>query len=1105
MTFRRSFLYLSQPLLLYLLFTASFCPHASLSTAQQLSNPALSSNPVSEYDDTLADHRLKTSAPSSVPSLVPNAEHASNDDALGKKSPQHLTEQHSKQLSKDILKERNSITTDQDKVSPSADAKEDDYAYIAFYKGEDFGTDQNAISVHINGVPASGILLYNSTMLSFRIPSDFLTDHKLFVSAFVEIRLASQRLAHLPLNVLKDAISRVSLTQYRLSASEISKRRSSLSNSYSSIPDHQSPRSLKDETDESVSTNHREVSTNELKLVNSGGESRVESPHVTNDVPVSSDVRRSDLRNDAKSHTDGSSNGVEFMGKDDNREAVNNDESLKTELKKEKNQQNSANDDVYDDDGISAKAASATNKVKPDDMDSPADMDMNVEHDKRVEVLIRQANELLLSNRIQSNRKAVVLLEQAHEAGNVTASTVLGSIYLAAPAGVPRDLEKASFYLQKASGAGFPDAQALLGFLYASGFAAPHVPVHIGAALLLWTFAAEGGSVIARMALAYRYFTGTDVPEDCPRSSALYKSVADEVYENIMKENAAHKRPRTPGWDEDASTYEIIPPKGYNLPRAERRHLTEEGVRRIVGENHEIVQYYQHSADRGDPSSQLIMGQLYYYGAEGLPQNPERARRLFKQAAEVGRAEAHAHLGYMDLREGKNESAVKHLNEAATHDERLGLHGMGYVLLRGIGGKKDPKQAVKYFHRAAEKKHPEAMFNLGVLYAKGVGVPAQSPVDSFKYFTGASGYGHLQSNYKVGTMMLKGLVPATEDCRGGTGHLKFVAEQGMWTNVLSRALRAYERNQYSDALYRYLLAAHVGIEVGQYNAAFMYEHGTVENVDGYPKKFFERGKEVWKGRLIESERDERKILVEKALELYQMSASQNEPEAMVRLGDLAFGEAKDYKRAALAYEQAVRLRNAEAIFNLGMMHARGYGMNADKHMAKRYFDQAMESDADAKIPATIALFLLQYSDHLGELWSKVIDHVEKVKDSLFYFVRFDNEMPAGSEKEIAVAEKQTKRKSTNDKEILPENGTFISFRSLLDLIYTMDVFAISVLLGLLVIVVNARQRRILEVNRNIMDEDQNEPDGHEPAEHQREAREGAPRDVDGVQPLDGQA
>jgi SEL1 protein len=43
------------------------------------------------------------------------------------------------------------------------------------------------------------------------------------------------------------------------------------------------------------------------------------------------------------------------------------------------------------------------------------------------------------------------------------------------------------------------------------------------------------------------------------------------------------------------------------------------------------------------------------------------------------------------------------------------------------------------------------------------------------------------------------------------------------------------------------------------------------------------------------------------------------------------------------------------VLHLGYMHEHGEGLPFDLHLAKRYYDQALETDSDAKLPVMLAL------------------------------------------------------------------------------------------------------------------------------------------------------
>lgn len=546
------------------------------------------------------------------------------------------------------------------------------------------------------------------------------------------------------------------------------------------------------------------------------------------------------------------------------------------------------------------------------------------------------------------------LRKEANE-GNSFAMANLAAIYLSGDYdGVPRDLPAAVQLLRTAASVGNADAQALLAFLHASGFARPLVPKNVGKALLMWEFAAKGGSLYAKLALAFRYFTGVDVAEDCEAAASLYEQVAS----NVLKQGSKRKR-RKATVDEFS---DIEPPMSSEITDASRSRLHDD-MEPINSKNQkDVVQYYQHAARRGDTHAQVVIGNLYYYGGAGLPQDLQEARRQFQNAANGGFTDAHAHLGYMDLRAGRNISAYEHLTKAAENGSKMGHHGLGVMYMKGVGVDKNPKRALFHFEKAAQMKVPEAMYYLGAMYYDGEGVP-RNLKKAIEFFKDAANHDHLKAHYMIGYMSWHGIVPASADCAAASRSFKLVAEQGIWNKILGRALAAYEKGQFSTALYRYLQAAHAGIEVSQFNAAYMYDRNQLAN-EPVVQVLAKPGQ----AKSLGSSNIDRPTAYQEALELYKMSASQGSSEgaplSLLRMGDLVYREHEDFEMAASAYEKAGKFQNAEALFNLGVMHAFGRGRKADANMAKRFFDDAKLADPKAFLPTTIAVVVLRYSDTL---------------------------------------------------------------------------------------------------------------------------------------------
>lgn len=851
-------------------------------------------------------------------------------------------------------------------------------AYMIIFRGRNLGNDESEIVVRINGMPVTDILLHNETTLSFLIPTQLALERKSLSSSVLEIYVGTRPAYKLPLQALENIISTVDLSKFRDQVLLVQERR----------------------------------------LRETGSQSSYSREHVDVDVDEDEDEDK-DKDKDKDDDDDDDEDGDE-----DEDEEEGADENGGEQTKVHGDYDSYDVGEGADQDQVREAAKNSGTNVAQGSNGIAEETDPKALLDN----MVSEAEKLLLEGNRQDVNKAVQMLNKAIAEDDPRAMTILGAALLSgSPSGLHRDVEAAVAHLQTASNHGYPDAQATLGFLYASGIAGTALPKDAGAAVLMWTFAAEGGSSYAKMALGYRYYVGMDVPENCQRALEYYKTVADEVFiEAREAEILDVGRQKGVETNDDEDIVDIRPPSAKTMHVPYQEYLTEGMTQRIMGEANEVMQYYRHSADRGDPRAQAIMGSLYYYGALGVRQDIHRARWLFTQAANGGYAGAHAHIGLMDLKAGRNYSAVDHLKTAADHDEKLGLHGMGYVSLHGIGVQKDEQKAADYFSRAALKEHPEAIFNLGIMYLRGIGVTQSAERAVSCFHTAAVQHGHMQSHYQLGNMYLRGDQPLKKHCARATDHLKYVAQKGAWNRILSTALRAYERSAYGDALFRYLRAAHAGIESAQFNAAFMYEHNTFSNTDGFAFKFW--GSKHPPPRQMYASRS---AVVEEALALYQMSASQGQPNSMVRMGDLAFVEAKDFARAASAYERAVKFRNAEAMFNLGWMHARGFGMSSDKHMAKRYFDQAKESDTSARIPASIALFALKYSDTVFGWIDKLINLLNSKK-------RRTQEAYEESEGIVAVHSQSY------------EN---------------MDVVVLSCLLGVLIPVLVARRMRLIARSR----------------------------------------
>lgn len=110
------------------------------------------------------------------------------------------------------------------------------------------------------------------------------------------------------------------------------------------------------------------------------------------------------------------------------------------------------------------------------------------------------------------------------------------------------------------------------------------------------------------------------------------------------------------------------------------------------------------AAARGDPEAMFELGKLYEKGI-GTDQDVEKALSLYKKSADLGFADA--------------------------------INDLGFLYYQGAGGlKSDKVTAVKLFLKAADLRHPQAMYNVAALIDDGL-VEGKTPDDAGRYLYAA--------------------------------------------------------------------------------------------------------------------------------------------------------------------------------------------------------------------------------------------------------------------------------------------------------------------------------------------------------------------------------
>ncbi|KAL4937623.1 hypothetical protein BDV06DRAFT_202479 [Aspergillus oleicola] len=530
----------------------------------------------------------------------------------------------------------------------------------------------------------------------------------------------------------------------------------------------------------------------------------------------------------------------------------------------------------------------------------------------------------------------------------------------------PQDFKQAfQWYDNLASWHGNSTAQYMLGFMYATGIGGA-VERDQAKAILYHTFAAEGGNTRSEMTLAYRNHAGIGAPRNCDEATYYYKHVADKAIEY----------------------YRSGPPGGHSMIRESYRWADEEGG--VYGEGasvsssgpnalrdgsgsseaslEDILEYLDLMSRKGEVKATFSLGKMHYEGTRGLPRNYKRAMRYFKQVTkrywnkdgslnpnhptgiEKLASKAAGHIGLMFLRgegvEQNFETAYTWFKLGLANGDALCQHSIGLMFLHGYGLQQDAFKASSYFKPAADQDYPTSQTRLGALFLDQGDVATAT-----KYFELAARWGSMEAFYYLAELANNG-VGRKRHCGLAAAYYKMVAEKAeIIHSSFTEANAAYEAGDNDRAFLPMLMAAEQGYEHAQANVAFILdEQHSLLPLD----------------KVLPGMKKPRSFLLRNAaLALIQWtrSAKQANIDSLLKMGDYylsGLGIATDSEKASTCYHTAAEAHySAQAYWNLGWMHENGVAVEQDFHMAKRYYDLALETSSEAYLPVKLSLLKLR--------------------------------------------------------------------------------------------------------------------------------------------------
>ena len=312
-------------------------------------------------------------------------------------------------------------------------------------------------------------------------------------------------------------------------------------------------------------------------------------------------------------------------------------------------------------------------------------------------------------------------------------------------------------------------------------------------------------------------------------------------------------------------------------------------------------------------------------------------------------------------RRGDYSTAYQGFRIHAEQGDAVAQFNLGVLYAKGKGVPQDHAEAVRWYRRAADQGNASAQFYLGVRYAKGEGIP-QDHAEAARWYRRAADQGHTSAQFNLGVMYGKGEgVP--QDHTEAVRWYRRAAEQDHASAQFNLGVR-YDNGRgvpqdHTEAARWYRRAAEQGHAVAQFNLGVRYDNGHGVPQDhteaarwyrraaeqGHADAQNNLGVRYGKGEGVPQDHTE-------AVRWYRRAAAQGHALAQFNLGvryDNGHGVPQDYAEAARWYRRAAEQGDADAQFSLGVMYTDGEGVPQDHTEAVRWYRRAADQGrADAQ-------------------------------------------------------------------------------------------------------------------------------------------------------------
>jgi len=318
---------------------------------------------------------------------------------------------------------------------------------------------------------------------------------------------------------------------------------------------------------------------------------------------------------------------------------------------------------------------------------------------------------------IRNDALAIDYLTRAANLGEPVAGLNLGKIYLDGDEKLPRNGKLAQKFLEIGAKGGLVQAQVLLAKQYFFGWA--DVAVDDEKSRELFLEAAKQDDSVAEYYLGRIYAEGRGVPVDLKAAFEWYQKSADHG-------------------DQDAE---------HTLACA---WIAAGGNKRAEG-----LQRLKKLADSGHKNSQSALGAYYLFGKEAdCVKNRGEAVGYLRKAGEVGELEAQKILWGHFLSINNVQEGEIWLRKAAKQEDAASLFTLAFHLEQSPDAGRQKAEILDCYTRAANQKHPKALYLLGLSYLEG-DIVKKDVVKGRSLIEQAAKEGHEMANFDLGRELIQ--------------------------------------------------------------------------------------------------------------------------------------------------------------------------------------------------------------------------------------------------------------------------------------------------------------------------------------------------------------